>query len=93
MNDAQNWRRPNVVGMHARKVAELAGLNVPANTKMLVAELPGVGAEYPMSKRKIISSIGYDEIRQYRAWYPTVQSKCLVRWLGSLVHCILAAMT
>ena len=53
MNDAKTGVRPNVVGMHARKIAELAGLNVPANTKMLVAELPGVGAEYPMSREKL----------------------------------------
>lgn len=53
MNDAKTGVRPNVVGMHALKIADLAGIKVPEKTKMLVAELAGVGAEYPLSREKL----------------------------------------
>ncbi|CZQ83033.1 alcohol dehydrogenase iron-type [Trichococcus palustris] len=53
MNEAKTGVRPNVVGMHARKIAELAGIKVPENTKMIIAELDGVGAEYPLSREKL----------------------------------------
>ncbi len=44
---------PNIVGMAAHKIAEMAGVNVPENTKMLVAELKGVGPGYPLSREKL----------------------------------------
>ncbi len=53
MNEAKTGVRPNVVGMHARKIAELAGIKVPEKTKMIIAELDGVGAEYPLSREKL----------------------------------------
>ena len=40
-----------IVGQSAVKIAEMAGIKVPADTKILVAELQGVGDEishYPL---------------------------------------------
>lgn len=42
-----------IVGQPASKIAEMAGLAVPADTKILVAELQGVGEAYPLSAEKL----------------------------------------
>lgn len=44
---------PQIVGQPAVKIAELAGIKVPASTKILVVELQGVGPQYPMSAEKL----------------------------------------
>lgn len=42
-----------IVGMPAAKIAEMAGVTVPEGTKILVAELAGVGPQYPLSREKL----------------------------------------
>ncbi|MFD0681268.1 MULTISPECIES: bifunctional acetaldehyde-CoA/alcohol dehydrogenase [unclassified Paenibacillus] len=42
-----------IVGQSAVKIAEMAGIQVPSNTKILVAELTGVGEAYPLSAEKL----------------------------------------
>ncbi|ALS28123.1 acetaldehyde dehydrogenase [Paenibacillus sp. 32O-W] len=42
-----------IVGQPAVKIAEMAGIAVPAHTKILVAELQGVGLRYPLSAEKL----------------------------------------
>ncbi|HEX7715457.1 MAG TPA: bifunctional acetaldehyde-CoA/alcohol dehydrogenase [Bacillota bacterium] len=44
---------PAVVGQPAAKIAAMAGFEVPEGTKILVAELEGVGPEYPLSREKL----------------------------------------
>ncbi|MGH9579049.1 MAG: aldehyde dehydrogenase family protein, partial [Terriglobales bacterium] len=44
---------PKFVGKPAARVAELAGFKVPPETRVLVAELGGVGREYPLSAEKL----------------------------------------
>ncbi|GGJ10080.1 bifunctional acetaldehyde-CoA/alcohol dehydrogenase [Paenibacillus hunanensis] len=44
---------PAIVGQPATKIAEMSGITVPANTKILVAELEGVGTKYPLSAEKL----------------------------------------
>lgn len=44
---------PKFVGQSARRVAELAGLKVPAETRVLVAELEDVGRQWPLSAEKL----------------------------------------
>ncbi|MGG3469896.1 bifunctional acetaldehyde-CoA/alcohol dehydrogenase [Neobacillus pocheonensis] len=44
---------PLIVGLPAAMIAKLAGLNVPINTKILIAELEGVGPDYPLSCEKL----------------------------------------
>ncbi|MBY0098881.1 bifunctional acetaldehyde-CoA/alcohol dehydrogenase [Mesobacillus maritimus] len=43
----------DIVGMPAFKIAEMAGVTVPEDTKILVAELEGVGPEFPLSREKL----------------------------------------
>ena len=40
---------PAVVGQPAQVIASLAGISVPPGTKIILAELEGVGAAYPLS--------------------------------------------
>ncbi|MFS1513988.1 bifunctional acetaldehyde-CoA/alcohol dehydrogenase [Chengkuizengella sp. SCS-71B] len=42
-----------IVGQSAYKIADMAGLKVPKDTKVLVAELDGVGDKYPLSAEKL----------------------------------------
>ncbi len=44
---------PKFVGKSAARVAELAGFQVPPETRVLVAELAGVGREHPLSAEKL----------------------------------------
>lgn len=42
-----------IVGQPAVKIAEMSGIQVPQDTKILVAELAGVGPSYPLSAEKL----------------------------------------
>ncbi|WP_068774363.1 bifunctional acetaldehyde-CoA/alcohol dehydrogenase [Paenibacillus sp. FJAT-26967] len=42
-----------IVGQSAVRIAEMAGFEVPAGTKILIAELDGVGPAYPLSAEKL----------------------------------------
>lgn len=53
MNATKAAVNPAVVGMAATKIAEMAGIEVPEGTKILVAELEGTGIEYPLSLEKL----------------------------------------
>lgn len=44
---------PVVVGQPASKIAEMAGLSVPKETKILVVPMEGVGPEFPLSAEKL----------------------------------------
>ncbi|HHP5614489.1 TPA: bifunctional acetaldehyde-CoA/alcohol dehydrogenase [Bacillus cereus] len=43
----------DIVGKSAQYIAELVGITVPEHTKMLVAEIQGIGAAYPLSREKL----------------------------------------
>ncbi|MCD2337487.1 bifunctional acetaldehyde-CoA/alcohol dehydrogenase [Bacillus cereus] len=43
----------DIVGKSAQYIADLVGITVPEHTKMLVAEIQGIGAAYPLSREKL----------------------------------------
>ncbi|MBG0971882.1 bifunctional acetaldehyde-CoA/alcohol dehydrogenase [Bacillus sp. SRB3LM] len=43
----------DIVGKSAQYIAGLVGITVPGHTKMLVAEIQGIGAAYPLSREKL----------------------------------------
>ena len=53
MNEGKYAVNPAIVGHSAEDIAQRAGIKVPAGTKMLIAELDGVGADYPLSREKL----------------------------------------
>ena len=44
---------PQIVGKSVEVIAKMAGLTVPAGTRCLVAEVGGVGRDYPLSMEKL----------------------------------------
>ncbi|HHU52084.1 MAG TPA: bifunctional acetaldehyde-CoA/alcohol dehydrogenase [Firmicutes bacterium] len=57
---------PAVVGQPAVKIGEMAGLKVPPDTKILVAELEGVGPQYPLSREKLSPILACYIVSDYR---------------------------
>jgi acetaldehyde dehydrogenase (acetylating) len=62
---------PNIVGQSALKIAEMAGVTVPACTRVLVAEETNVGKEVPFSIEKLspifalYTAESYEEAKEY----------------------------
>lgn len=54
-----------IVGQPAVKIAEMAGIRVPAGTKVLVAELNGVGDAYPLSAEKLSPVLACYKVKNY----------------------------
>ncbi len=50
---------PSLVGQPATVVAERAGVSVPPETKVLLAELAGVGRDYPLSIEKLCPVLAF----------------------------------
>lgn len=48
-----------IVGKPAVKIAEMAGINMPDDTKVMVCEQEGVGKEYPFSMEKLSPIIAF----------------------------------
>lgn len=44
---------PQIVGQSAPYIARMAGFDVPEATKILIAEIEGVGSQYPLSREKL----------------------------------------
>jgi acetaldehyde dehydrogenase (acetylating) len=74
---------PKFVGKPAVKVAELAGIRVPAETRLLVAQLEGVGREFPLSAEKLSPVLALYFVRDREAAMETCQA--LLRF-GGLGH-------
>ncbi|MFC6314832.1 aldehyde dehydrogenase family protein [Lapidilactobacillus achengensis] len=45
--------RGPIAGQSATRIAALAGIKVPANTKLLIGEIAGIGPNYPLSGEKL----------------------------------------
>jgi acetaldehyde dehydrogenase (acetylating) len=49
----QRSLNPQIVGKSVQVIAQMSGLSVPPDTRCLVAEVGGVGREYPLSMEKL----------------------------------------
>lgn len=59
INSEKGAVNPDIVGKSAAWIAENAGISVPADTKILLAKLDGVGPEYPLSREKLSPVLAY----------------------------------
>jgi len=50
---------PKIVGQYAEKIAAMAGITIPAGTRCMIAEVAGVGREYPLSLEKLSPILAY----------------------------------
>jgi acetaldehyde dehydrogenase (acetylating) len=50
---------PGIVGKSVQKIAEMAGISVPKETRALMVELTGVGRDFPLSLEKLSPILAY----------------------------------
>jgi acetaldehyde dehydrogenase/alcohol dehydrogenase len=55
--------RQLAVGRSATQIAQYVGIDVPANTNLILVELPGVGREFPLSAEKLCPVLGIHKVR------------------------------
>ncbi|HEX4565306.1 MAG TPA: aldehyde dehydrogenase family protein, partial [Vicinamibacterales bacterium] len=57
---------PALVGRPATKIAHAAGVTVPPDTQVLIAELKGVGRDYPLSIEKLSPVLSFYVVSDWR---------------------------
>ena len=57
--DGTNW--PEVVGKTPQQLAEMSGIRVPGDARVLVADLNAVGPESPLPREKLTTVLGFYE--------------------------------
>src|SRR5256712_13201013 len=57
---------PALVGKSAKVIAEKCGLTVPDDTRVLLAELKGVGRDYPLSIEKLCPVLSFYVVADWR---------------------------
>lgn len=74
---------PKIVGKTAKDIALMAGIEIPNNTVVLLCEEKDVGREYPFSKEKLTSLLGFYAVENWQGAYDL--SLRLLRY-GGLGH-------
>ncbi len=59
INSVKGAVNPDIVGKSAAWIANNAGIEVPEDTKILIAKIDGVGPEYPLSREKLSPVLAY----------------------------------
>jgi acetaldehyde dehydrogenase (acetylating) len=62
----QRLPNPKLVGRPATFIAQHAGLTVPPTTRVLIAELTGVGRDYPLSVEKLCPVLSFYVVADWR---------------------------
>jgi acetaldehyde dehydrogenase (acetylating) len=62
----QRLPNPALVGKSAVAIAEKCGINVPPDTRVLIAPLEGVGRDYPLSIEKLCPVLSFYVVRDWR---------------------------
>jgi acetaldehyde dehydrogenase (acetylating) len=62
----QRLPNPKLVGRPATYIAQQAGITVPPNTRVLIAELEGVGRDYPLSIEKLCPVLSFYVVNDWR---------------------------
>src|SRR5687767_355935 len=63
---AQRLPNPALVGRPATFIAQQAGISVPPQTRVLLAELAGVGRDYPLSIEKLCPVLSFYVVSDWR---------------------------
>lgn len=66
MFDPRGAINADMVGKPATFIARHAGINVPAETNVLIAELTGVGREFPLSREKLSPVLSFYTVADWR---------------------------
>ncbi|MGH9776792.1 MAG: acetaldehyde dehydrogenase (acetylating) [Candidatus Acidiferrales bacterium] len=76
---------PKIVGRSAPVVAEAAGFQVPPQTRVLIAELAGVGRDYPLSAEKLSPILAFYTVKN---WQEGIEMCNRILEFGGLGHTI-----
>ena len=57
---------PQIVGQSAVTIAQMAGIDVPPDTKILMVRLKGIGSEYPLSQEKLSPILAFYVVENYK---------------------------
>ena len=66
MERGNGTMNPAIVGRDAAYIAQKAGIDIPAGTRVLVSDEPGVGPKYPFSKEKLTALLGFYVVGDWR---------------------------
>ncbi|WP_163335998.1 acetaldehyde dehydrogenase (acetylating) [Desulfopila sp. IMCC35008] len=66
MERANGSMNPDIVGRDAAYIAQLAGISIPANVRLLISDEKGVGPNYPFSKEKLTALIGFYVVEDWK---------------------------
>jgi len=66
MFDPRGAINPDIVGKPPQFIAQKAGFEVPSDTTCLIAELPAIGKEYPLSREKLSPVLSMFTVNGYR---------------------------
>jgi acetaldehyde dehydrogenase (acetylating) len=62
----QRLPNPALVGRAAAQIAQQVGITVPEGTKVLIAQLTGVGRDYPLSIEKLCPVLSWYVVKDWR---------------------------
>ena len=88
INPEKQAVNPDVVGKPATWIAKNAGIVVPEGTKILIAQLPAVGAEYPLSREKLSPVLAYFTVKDSEEGFKVAQQMLEMGGLGhsAVIH-------
>nr|WP_033404818.1 bifunctional acetaldehyde-CoA/alcohol dehydrogenase [Gracilibacillus lacisalsi] len=78
----------DIVGKSPVEIAKKAGINVPADTKMLVAELKTVGPDEPLSREKLSPILACYQVKNYQEGFKRCEEMLEFGGLGhsAVIH-------
>ncbi len=71
-----------IVGQSPAWIAQQAGFTVPENTKILIAKIPGVGEEYPLSKEKLSPVLAYMTVKDEKEGFQRAKEMLILGGMG-----------
>jgi Alcohol dehydrogenase, class IV len=88
INTSTGAVNPAIVGQPPVKIAALAGITIPAQTKILCTELEGVGPEYPLSKEKLSPVLAVIKAKDLESGFDLCEKMISLGGLGhsSVIH-------
>lgn len=66
MERGNGTMNPDIVGRDAAAIAALAGIDIPAGTRLLVSDEKGVGKAYPFSKEKLTALLAFYVVEDWK---------------------------
>jgi acetaldehyde dehydrogenase / alcohol dehydrogenase len=83
IDPATGCMQPMAVGQRATDIARMVGIKVKPNTKLLIAPIPGVGREHPLSVEKLFPVLA---VYRAKSVEEALQVCVAVNYLGGLGH-------